>query len=80
VHDRYEGLSDVRDILAGVDEVLEQVLEGLEILEVLVGLGAGGLHLFLELAESGGVGRLVLLEELQHLLYTLGVELLANAV
>ena len=80
VHDGDEGLSDLRDVFALVNEIFEKVVEGLEILEVLVGLSAGSLHLFLELGESGGVGGLVLLEELEHLLDTLGVELLANAV
>jgi len=55
-------------------------LEGLEILEVLVGFGAGSMHFFLELGESRGVGGLVLLEEFEHLLDALGVQLLANAV
>ena len=80
MHDGDEGLSDLRDVFALVNEIFEEGVEGLEILEVLVGLSAGGLHLFLELGESGGVGGLVLLEELEHLLDTLGVELLANAV
>jgi len=38
------------------------------------------LHLFLKLGEGRCVGGLVLLEELQHFLDALGVELLANAV
>lgn len=80
VHDGHELLSNVGELLGGVGEVVEEVLQGLQVLVVLVGLLLGDLHFLLQLAEGGGVGALVLLEELEDLLDALGVELHADGV
>jgi hypothetical protein len=80
VHDGDEGLSHFTDVLASVDKVSEEPFERLQILEVLVGFGASGLHLLLQLREGRCVGGLVLFEELQHFLDALGVELVADRV
>ena len=78
VHDGHEVLGDFRKLERGIDELVEVLLEGLEELEVLVSLDAGSGNLLLELAEGAGLGRLVLLEELEHLLDALTGELLAD--
>lgn len=80
MHDGHEEVGDLSELLAEVGQLAEQPRQGLEILEVLVSLCAGCLDLLLELAEGAGVGRLVLLKELEDLLDALGVELLADGV
>jgi hypothetical protein len=80
VHDRDELVCDIGQLLRGVAQVVEQVLQGLEILVVLVGFFLGDLNLFLEFGEGSGVGALVLLEELEDFLYALGVELQTDRV
>lgn len=80
MHDRDELVRDIRQLLRGVTQVVEQVLQGLEILIVLVGFFLGDLNLFLEFREGSGVGALVLLEELEDFLYALGVELQTDRV
>jgi hypothetical protein len=52
VHDWYEGLSDLWQLKGGVSEDVKVLLQGLEVLRVLVSLKAGNLHLFLEFAEG----------------------------
>jgi hypothetical protein len=71
---------DIGQLLRGVAQVVEQVLQGLEILVVLVGFFLGDLNLFLEFGEGSGVGALVLLEELEDFLDALGVKLFADGV
>ena len=68
MHDWHEQVSALVQLLRVVSQILEEVVESLEVLEVLVGLGSGELDLLLELAERTGVGGLVLLEELKDLL------------
>ena len=80
VHDGHEELGDIGQVLRGVLKLVEVLLEGLEELVVLVSLDASNVNLLLQLAEGTSLGRLVLLEELEHLLDALARELLADGV
>lgn len=80
VHDGHKELSNLVGLIAGADELAEEVLEGAEILVVLVGLFLGNLNFLLQLGEGGGVGALVLFKELEDLLDALTVELSADLV
>ena len=80
VHDGDEALGDFGKFERGVDELVEVLLQGLEILEVLIGFQSRDMDLLLKLAESTGLRRLVLLQELEHLLDALAGELLADGV
>jgi len=80
VHDGHKELSNLVGLIAGADELAEEVLEGAEILVVLVGLFLGNLNFLLQLGEGGGVGALVLFKELKDLLDALTVELSADLV
>jgi hypothetical protein len=52
----------------------------LQVLVVLISFFLGDLDFLLELGEGGGVGALILLEELKNFLDALGVELQADRV
>ena len=55
VHDGNEGLSDLWQLKRGVSEDVKVLLQGLEVLRVLVSLKAGNLYLFLEFAEGASL-------------------------
>lgn len=80
VHDGDEELGNLGQLETGVVQLIEVLLEGLEILVVLVGLKASDLNLFLELAEGASLGGLVLLEELEDFLDALSGELFTDGV
>lgn len=80
VHDGHKKLSNLVGLIAGADELTEEVLESAEILIVLVGLLLGNLDFLLQLGEGGGVGAFVLFKELEDLLNALTVELSADLV
>lgn len=80
VHDWHKELNYLLKVIGWVGELIEQFDQGLEILVVLVGFRSSDLDFLLELAERSSVGRLVLLEELKHLLDPLRVQLLADLV
>ena len=80
MHHRDEELRDLSEILSEIGELVEQRSEGLEVLEVLIGLCACCLDLLLELAEGSSVCGFVLLKELEDLLDPLGAKLVADGV
>lgn len=80
VHDGDKALGDFGKLVTFVHQVVDVLLEGLEILRVLIGLQSCDVDLFLKLAESAGLSGLVLLQELEHLLDALARELLADGV
>jgi len=80
MHDGDKEVGDLSELLTQVSELVEQGSEGLQVLEVLVTFRAGSLDFLLELAERASVGGLVLLEELEDLLYALRVKLVADGV
>jgi hypothetical protein len=80
VHDRHKQVGNLGQLKGGGGQIVEETVESLQVLEVLVRFLLGDLHFLLELREGSGVGRLVLLEELEHLLDALGVQLLADLV
>lgn len=80
VHDWDKVVSHLMKLKRGVLELSEIAVEGLEIFVVLIGLETGDLNLLLELGEGRGLGRLVLLEELEDLLDALSGELVADRV
>ena len=80
VHNGDKEVRDLSEILSEISELVEETNKGLKILVVLIGLSAGGLNLLLELGEGTSVSRFVLLEELEHLLNALRVQLLTNGV
>lgn len=61
VHNGDEILSHFRELLCGVAQVVEQVLQGLQVLIVLICLLLSDLNLLLQLGEGCCVGALVLL-------------------
>jgi hypothetical protein len=80
VHNWDETISNLGQIERCIDKLVEVLLKSLEILEVLVGFESSDVDLLLELAESASLCRLVLLQELEHLLDALTGELFADGV
>ena len=80
MHNGDEEIWHFTEILAEISELVEEIREGLKILEVLIGLSPGSLDLLLQLAEGPSVGGLVLLEEFKNLLNALRVELFADSI
>ena len=78
VHDWNEQVYHLVKLLSRVCQLIEELQQGLEVQEVLSGFRPGDLNLLLKLAEWTGVGRLVLFQELEHLLDSLGAKLLAD--
>ena len=79
VHDWDEEIDHVAELLGRVGQLVEQVEKGLKVEEVLGGFRPGDLNLLLELGEWTSVGGLVLFQELEDLLDSLGTELLADS-
>lgn len=80
VHDGHKQVSNLGQLKGGGGQIVEETVESLQVLVVLVGFLLSDLHFLLELGEGSGVGRFVLLEELEHLLDAFGVQLLADLV
>ena len=78
VHDWNEQVNSVRKLSRVISQLMEEILKGLKILEVLIGLCSGSLNLLLELAERSSVCGLVLLQEFKNLLDSLRTELFTD--
>jgi hypothetical protein len=71
LHDWGEEIDDLWEIGTCANQIVEEIREGGKVLVVLNGLVTSNLDLLLELAEGTGVGRFVLLQELEDSLYSL---------
>ena len=80
MHNWNEQLSDVIQILSSISQLIEEIGQGLKVLEVLVGFSSGCVHFLLQLAERTSVGGFVLLQELQDLLDSFRAQLGADGV
>jgi hypothetical protein len=80
VHNRHEQIFDLIELEVGPRQFSEFIRQGIKVELVVVGFLSGDLNLLLELGEWASICRLILLEELKHLLDTLTVELLADVV
>ena len=80
VHDGDEELRDFSKVERGVDELVEVLLKGLEVLVVLISLDSGNMDFLLEFAEGASLSGFVLLEELQNFLDAFTRKLLADRV
>jgi hypothetical protein len=68
MHDGDKQVGDIYKVLGLISKLVEEILEGVEVLVVLIGFVPSSLDLFLQLTEGAGIGRLVLLKELEDLL------------
>ena len=80
VHDGDKALSNFWKLVRVIVEIIEVLFKGTEILGVLISLYSCDVDIFLELAESASLSRLVLFQELKNLLDALASELLADRV
>ena len=80
VHDGHEGVSDLSELLRLVSELVEELLKGRQVFEILIGLGLCRSDLLMELGKSGGVSALVLLQEFEYLLDAFTGQLIADRV
>ena len=73
VHDGYEKLSNLWELLWLVHKVDEPILKGSQKFEIFGGLNSGHWHFLLKLWESRGLCGLILLKELKHFLDALRI-------
>lgn len=71
LHDWCKEINDFWKVSTGADQVMEEIRQGVEILEVFNSFISGHLDFLLKLAEWTSIGGFVLLQELEHSLYSL---------
>mmetsp|Transcript_9277 Transcript_9277/g.10102 ORF Transcript_9277/g.10102 Transcript_9277/m.10102 type:complete len:229 (+) Transcript_9277:1035-1721(+) len=80
MHDGDEQLGQLYQILIFVHEIQEPFLECLQVLVVTIGFGSSGLNFLLQFGEWDGVGTLILVQKLGHLLDLVRLQLLMDRI